>query len=399
MDYEKERGKIDFLLLLAVLLITIFGLYIVLSATYYQNILKTANDPFITVKREFKFVLLGIAFMIAFMEIPLRFFKKPVLHYKRKMPILTFLKGNINFITFFMIIAVILVVLTPFVGVELNASRRAIKIPLINIKIAPADVVKFASILFFAKLFSNIRKNKTAYINVWVSTLIFGGITAFFILKQPNLSTTLVYCAIVGLMFFASDVKKTHLLLAIIILTPLILGYALANTEHIQSRLNTFVEKNDKKGEKVEKEFSLIGTKAQSTQAFLSIAEGNLFGVGIGKAYQSKYAMSYPERDFAFATIVEVTGFFGAVVLLSMYLFVIYRTIRIGIMSCNKELALICVGVAAMIFVQTTVHVAVNVGLFPVTGVNLPFISAGGTFKVVMIASMGIVLNISKQTR
>ncbi len=372
MDYEKEKGTIDYLLLFGVVILTFFGLYIVFSATYYRDIFGTSSNPFATFKREVLFVILGFFAMFFFTFIPMKFVRK------------------ISFII--MWVSIILLIVTYFVGEVRNGSVRWFSLGIFNLRVAPADFAKLASVIFFAKLFENLNRNRTIYKRTWIYTIFYAGLTALLILFQPDFSTTIIYVAIVGMMFLVSGAKLRHVVVVGLCALILVIGILyVTNKQYVLRRLYDYFKEEEST------EFSISGSEAQTQQAYLSIAEGEMFGVGAGKAYQNKYAMSYPESDFAFATTVEITGFTGAVLLISVYLFIIYRILRVALVSDDRYTAIFCSGIASMILFHALVHMAVNTDLFPVTGINLPFISSGGTFKLIMLSGIGFVLNLSRQ--
>jgi cell division protein FtsW len=127
----------------------------------------------------------------------------------------------------------------------------------------------------------------------------------------------------------------------------------------------------------------------------LAFGSGGLFGMGLGKGRQKFSFLPYPESDFIFAVAGEDLGFFGCILILALFLMLIYFGFRVAIECEDRFGSLLAAGIVAMIGVQTVMNVAVVIGLMPTTGLPLPFFSAGGTSISILMAAVGVVLNIA----
>ena len=134
----------------------------------------------------------------------------------------------------------------------------------------------------------------------------------------------------------------------------------------------------------------------QVVQSFYAIGSGGLFGLGLGQSRQKFLYIPEPQNDFIFSIICEELGFFGALSVILLFAVLIYRGIVIALNCKDTYSAMVVVGIITLITVQVTLNIGVVTGLIPNTGVSLPFFSYGGSALVFMLASMGIVLNISK---
>jgi cell division protein FtsW len=137
----------------------------------------------------------------------------------------------------------------------------------------------------------------------------------------------------------------------------------------------------------------------QSYQALIGLGNGGLFGVGLGGAERKMFYLPEPHTDFVFSILGEEIGFVGLLVVLFIYSFMIYRGIRIAMRASDKMGQCMAAGLTVALGSYVLIHAAVNAGLLPTTGVPLPFLSYGGASLVFTMSAMGILLNISSQTR
>lgn len=356
------KKVIDYPLFIITIALTFFGIFMILSATYYANINGISENPLVTFNGAVKEAAIGIAFMIFTM-----FFKAKWLK---------------DLSPYLLLFSVGLLIATLFIGIERGSAKRWLAIS--TYSFATAEFAKVASIFYFARVLSKINNSDKAYKNAWINLGIFGSLSAFLILKQPDLGTTFVYCSIIGIMLFVSGAKIRHILI-LVLCGVLIFLIAIKTSGYRSYRLDLLLNN----------EITLEGGGAQATQSKLSIAEGELFGVGVGRAYQTKNAMSQSESDYIFANIAETTGFLGSVVLMFAYVFFLWRCIIIALKAETAYASLVVVGVVSMVMLQALLHLSVNVGFMPPTGMILPFISSGGTSVVMLLGSVGVVLNLS----
>ncbi len=361
------KKNIDYPLFIITVVLTFFGIYMILSSTYYSNIFDESNNPLSTFYSVLKEVGLGLFLMTLAIFFPLKLIKKisPLL----------------------MIAAIVLLVLTKVMGISHHGATRWLKIYTMS-SFATSEVAKLASILFFARIFSKMNKNKEAYFDAWKKTLIFGGITCALIVIQPDLSTSFIYCFIVGVMIFVAGAKMRHIVLLVTIGFFIFLVAVFSEDYRMDRLVSLDSEISD-----------LTGGALQVNQSLMSIAEGGLFGVGPGQAYQSKNALFQIESDFIFASIAETTGFVGSVLLMIAYMIFVWRCVVIALRADTMFSSLIATGVGAMVGSQAVLHLFVTTKLGPPTGMTLPFISSGGTSVLISLISVGIVLNISTNTK
>jgi cell division protein FtsW len=211
-------------------------------------------------------------------------------------------------------------------------------------------------------------------------------ISTFLIAIQPDLGSFLVLCTIASTMFFIAGGSFFHLALggglAGILGLPIIL-----QKEYIRSRFIAFLMPDDPNISET------IGF--QIKQAMITIGSGGPFGVGYGKSIQKFGYLPEVKGDMIFSAMAEELGFFRLLIILSMFGILVYRGYRIAENAPDRFGFLLATGITTWIAVQALINIAVNLGLFPLTGLTLPFISYGGSSLVSILAGIGILLNIS----
>ena len=214
------------------------------------------------------------------------------------------------------------------------------------------------------------------------------GILCGLIVLEPNFSTACII-GIVGLsMVFVAGARFWHLagLLLMVIPTAAIVA---ASAPYRLRRIMGFLHASNHKGD--------IGYQAY--QALIGLGNGGVFGVGLGQGGQKYFYLPEPHTDFIFSILGEEIGFVGLLVVLSLFGFIVYRGIKIALNAPDKMGQLMAFGFSFVFGVYVIVHACVNTGLIPTTGVPLPFLSYGGMSLIFTMSSMGLLLNISSQSK
>jgi len=280
-------------------------------------------------------------------------------------------------------------VFTPL-GVEFNGAVRWVSIGGFNFQ--PSELAKVAVIFALAKYISN-DTNRVNTISGLFGAAILVAIPVVMVMLGRNLSTVIILCAIAFVMIFlASPYFWRWVALGGVAIAGLG-GYLLY--EHFIGEgfrgarfaawLDPFVDPT--------------GVGFQNVQSLYALASGGLFGLGLGNSNQKLYYLPEAQNDFIFAIIVEELGLFGAMIVLVLFGILVWRGAMAAINSRSVLGCLIGTGIVTMISVQVIINVGVVTNTIPNTGIPLPFISYGGTSIVVMMASMGMLLNISKYQR
>lgn len=363
---EKATKSGDFWLLAVTLGLVVFGVIMVFSASYYQSINESGN-PYTYLLRAGLWAVIGFVIMILLAAVDYR-------NYKKWAP---WILG----ISIFLLI----LLLIPHVGTEINGAVRWIKIG--PISIMPGELAKLAAIIFVAWFLGEqpwrIKSVTKGILPLFVLCGVYGGL----IMMQPNMSTAITVIMIIVLMMFVAGLHMGWFVgfgaAGIVGVAALIFmddgGYRL---KRVTSFLDPFED--------------ALGTGFQVVQSLLALGSGGLFGVGLGKSVQKNLYLPEPQNDFILAIIGEELGFIGIMCLIAAYIVLIWRGIHIAINAPDQFGVLLASGVVIMIAVQVVLNIAVVTSSMPPTGVILPFVSYGGNAQLIFMASVGILLNISR---
>ena len=276
-----------------------------------------------------------------------------------------------------------------------QAKNRAISwYDLGPISIQPSEFAKVITIVWLARCYEK-NKKMTSYTKslfpIGVCLLI-----TFLIFIQPDLGTAIIYTVIVGVMFLAAPIIKEIKTKTIFALLGLI---AFAGVVLIGSGKTVLLERQLERFDFTNPCDKLLTTGNQVCNCYIAINNGGLTGVGLGNSTQKYLYLPEPYTDFIFAIIVEELGIIFGVGIIVMYIFLLYRILKIGRDSPTNRGALLCYGVAVYIFLHIAINLMGIFGLMPMTGVPLPFMSYGGSFTICLIAALTIVQRVSVENR
>ncbi|MGN1311671.1 MAG: stage V sporulation protein E [Bacilli bacterium] len=359
---KKER----ILLIIAVVLLSLFGLIMIYSASNVWSEYKF-NDPYKYLKSQGLFLIISYIALFIISKVPYMEYKK---------------KANVIFLV---CVILLVLVLIPGVGSVRNGSRSWFGIG--GFGIQPSEFTKLGLIIFTSKYLSNnskeIRDIKKGVLPILgILLLIFG-----LIMLEPDFGTGVVIVMTIVVLLFTSGVKMNFFIkigilgligvVALIIIAPY-------RMQRIVSFINPW---NDP-----------LGSGFQIIQSLYAIGPGGLLGLGFGNSVQKHFYLPEPQTDFIFSIISEEFGFMGVLLVSILFITIIYSGFKIA-MKCEdlfgKYLAF---GITFGLAFQTMLNLMVVVGLIPVTGVTLPFLSYGGSSLLITMCGMGILLNISKNS-
>ncbi|MCD2262355.1 putative lipid II flippase FtsW [Dietzia aurantiaca] len=283
-------------------------------------------------------------------------------------------------------IGLLVAVLIPGIGSEINGSRGWINLGFFSIQ--PAEIAKFAFIIWASSVVA--KRIRTGY---WLD-LLFPAVVGFLVVAglvvvAPDLGmATAVTIAFLCILWFAGYPTR-HFVLVIAFGTALFGVLAVAFAYRFE-RIRTYIDT-------LRGDFSNPqGAAYQSYQGMLSLADGGLFGVGLGQSSAKWFYLPEATNDFIFAIIGEELGWFGAAVVVSLYLTLGWAGLRIAMRSVDPFRRLLAGTITATIVLQAFINIGYVVGLLPVTGLQLPLISNGGTSAVVTLTSLGLLANCAR---
>ena len=361
-----KRGQIDYQLLIVVGILLAIGTIMVFSAsapTAYDKF----NDAFYYLKKQLLMLAIGTAGMIAATFINYDFYKK------------------FSWYIYAAGIGMLLLVFTPL-GVDVNGARRWLDLGFTTVQ--PSEFMKFAMIILVARHLSlpgaklDKLKNLLFYIILLIPVIAI-------LQMQPHLSATVIIALTVVVLLLTAGMKLRYFT-SVVIAGALGVATLIAMAPFRAKRFLAFLEPFNPE--------NIRGDNWQIVNSLLAIGSGGWFGKGLGKSVQKFMYIPEPHNDFIFAIYIEEMGFIGALIVIILFAFLVYRGYSIAFHAPDKFSAFLATGITTIIAIQTIMNIMVVTSLMPVTGVSLPFFSYGGTSLIFLMFSMGILLNISKNS-
>jgi len=280
--------------------------------------------------------------------------------------------------------SVVALVGTYFLGHFAGGSRRWIPVPVIGTRLQVSEFVKLVIILLVARYLTEL---KTDELDIRDSLKLAGLvlIPAAMVLKQPDLGTALTYIAVLVVGAFLAGLNWKYVAAtAVVALLAVPIGYQYM-PEYQKSRLISYISPEE----------DPRGAGFQVLQSQIAIGSGGPLGKGLTKGTQTKLRfLPIPSKDFIFAAFAEEQGFVGVVVMLSLYFVMIMRIVQNAQTASERSGMFICMGVAALLLSHVLINVGMVAGLMPVTGIPLPFMSAGGSSIWSNFMALGLVGNV-----
>ena len=364
--------RFDMVFLLSVLLITIYGTLAVFSAgTAYAH--TRYSDSCYFIKKQTAWLIIGLAVMYIASRIDISLYQKYTLH----MYIAT-------------IVMLILVLAIGFVG---NGAQRWISIGPVTIQ--PSEIAKLTMIMMLSLYFSSNEKLATDQRNR-KNIFIFGtllpcliiSLPIFLVMLQKHLSCIIILGTIGLLLIFCAGINPRYIYIFCAIGAIGITFLALF-TDYTKERI--MVWQNPEA-------YKLTGGW-QTLQGLMAIGSGGLFGVGYGNSILKHCYVSEPANDMIYAILCEELGLFGAIMVLILFAFLVYRGYIIAMKTENNYARLLTLGIIIKMSTQVLLNIAVVTNTIPNTGISLPFFSYGGSSLIMMFFEMGIILSISRKAK
>ena len=359
----------DPLLLVTYLLLIVFGMIAVYSATIAHAF--SADNPFVYLRRSGVHILFALTAMLIFSRIPVRL-------WQHLAPI-SLIAG----------IALLALVLIPSIGVKLNGSTRWIEVA--GLKFQPSEFAELAFLIFVADYLVTRRGYMQEFMRDLVPILAIFTVFAALLLAEPDFGSTVVLGSVLILMLILSGMRWRH---TVTITGAAVLGMAcliLAKSYRLE-RLISFI---DPFGDPYDTGFQLV-------QSLIAFGRGEWFGVGIGNSVQKLDYLPLAGSDFLLAIIAEEMGFLGICTVIVLFVVLIWRIFHV---SWSAGAAgdtfgmLLAQAIGALIAVSALVNMGVNMGLLPTKGLTLPFMSEGGTSLIAYSAALGMIFSIERSSR
>lgn len=336
----------------------------VFSASIYTSSVKY-GDQYYLFKKQLIFAVIGLLGMYVISKIDYKIYEK---HSK-----------------LLLVISILLLILVLFVGGAKKGAVRWFQIGPLSLQ--PSEVAKYAVIIFCASSLSKMKDQIRSFTKGLLPFLFLIGVVSGLVYIQPNLSTALIIAMIIIAMVFVAGANLGYIMG---LGGALVVGaiYAILFTGFRKDRLAAYLDPTA----------NATGAGWQVKQSLLALGSGGIFGQGLGNGKQKMFYLPEPQNDFIFAHIGEELGLIGTLLILSLFLLLIWRGLRISLYAPDTFSSLLSFGIIFMVAIQVIINVCVVTNTIPTTGMQLPFISAGGSSLIFLMGGMGILLNISKTT-
>jgi len=368
------KGRPDFLLLVMTLVLVGFGLVMVFSASSNIAVIdKRYNfDALYFTKRQIVWVGLGTVIMLVLMNIRYQFFKK-------------------GFILYF-IPVLILLALVPFIGSERYGAKSWLGYGSLGIQ--PTEFAKLAIILYLGRLITKKGEKFRDFKRGLLPVMIVVGFICGLIMLQPDMGSAIILAACAAVIIIAGGSNLRQVFFSGIVVSTVValvisLAYAI-KPEPWQYRIDRFISFMDPFHDPQ-------GASYQLVNSLYALGHGGFLGVGLGNGIQKLHYLPLAYNDFIFAVIGEELGFLGGALFLLFYLAFLWRGLIVALRCPDIYGTVVGVGIVGLFAIQATINIGGVIGAIPVTGITLPFISYGGSSMLVTLASMGVLLSISRE--
>lgn len=369
----KSSNRVDFPLVIVVLILVALGLVMVLSASS-PSALAESGDSYSYFKKQAIATIIGFAGMFILTKINYDIYKS---FYK---------------IIYIFSILILFTVLIPGIGVESNGARRWIQL---GMQIQPSEITKIGLIIAIAGYYSDPKNKIDGFVNSCGKPLVAVLVPILILYKvQNHMSAGIVMAGITAVMIVMSGCQLKYIgymisagIGGIAVIFPFIKDKITDSfrSDRISAWLNPWENPR--------------GTAYQTIQGLYAIGSGGLFGVGLGESKQKYLYIPEAHNDFIFAILAEELGFIGCAIVLLLFSALVVRGVLIAIRAKDNFGSLIAIGITSLIAIQAILNIAVVTNSIPNTGISLPFLSYGGSSIVILLGSMGILLNISKSAK
>ncbi|MFC2950195.1 stage V sporulation protein E [Virgibacillus sediminis] len=365
----KKTGKHvpDYVLLAVIGSLLSVGMVMVYSSSYVWAEYKF-GDSLYYVKRQLLFAGAGVAAMFFIMRFPYNLWKK----YAKPILVLCFI--------------MLLLVLIPGIGMVRGGAQSWIGVGAFSIQ--PSEFMKLGLIIFLSAFLAANQKYITSFKKGFFPTVLLV-FTAFgLIMLQPDLGTGMVLVLTCMMLIFVAGARYSHFIgLGLIGLAGFV--FLIASAPYRISRITAFLNPWE----------DPLGDGFQIIQSLYAIGPGGLMGLGLGESLQKYFYLPEPQTDFIFAILGEELGFIGGTLVIGLFLLLFWRGIKISLDAPDLFGRFLALGIVSMLVIQTMINISVVIGLIPVTGITLPFLSYGGSSLTLTLCSVGILLNVSMYSR
>lgn len=294
----------------------------------------------------------------------------------------------------FYLVTIVLLVLVFFIGVKVYGATRWLSIAPLGMRLQPSEFCKLALVMVLSAMFASpmFKVNRLPCLLLGAGTV---ALPFVLVVREPDLGSALILLPIYLAILFTAGLKWRYILLAGVAIS--ILGGVVVLNEAMQFRPMLKEYQRDRIRVFLNPELDRTDTGYNSYQARLAVGSGGLTGKGIGEGTQNTLGFlpqTVSNNDFIFSVIAEEVGFLGCLLLLAAYLALFYSIIRTAFLTVDPFGRYLAVGIAGIFFTHCFINIGMSIGLAPVTGLSLPFVSYGGSFMLMGLAACGLLQSV-----
>ena len=389
---DNAGNGFDIPFLMLTLLILVFGVIMVFSASYARAYY-TTGQPMMLFTRQLVFAISGVAIMLLVSRIKIRTMSR--------------------WSMLLLVVSVLLLVAVLKIGIMVNGARRWLGIGTgtNSFTFQPSEIAKLAIVMAFAQMSCKFgRKMKTFKSGV----LPFIAITAVMVVLlglEPHLSAIVIVCVLAAIMMFAGGTQLRWFVIAGLVIAMaaglLLFSYFRARgsseegqnvtlSQVVQDKANGLGYAGKRITAWLDPDADPLGDGLQIRQSLFAVGSGGAFGQGLGRSRQKFLYLPEEHNDYIFAIVCEELGYIGALLILVLFALLIIRGFWLALHARDKYSSLITIGITSLLAIQVFLNVAVVTNLLPATGISLPFFSYGGTALWLQLLQMGIILAVSR---
>ncbi len=361
-------AKVDKTFLVITITLIVAGFFIFSSASLGLLAKESSNYSSIAFSQTVLGLLLGTVAMVTAVRLNFQFWRKTA------------------FYLFVFAIILNILVLLPSIGFEHGGARRWIMVA--GVSFQPSEVLKLAFVIYFAAWLASAKDRAKDFRWGLLPMLVLLGICGGLLLMQPDTDTFLII-VITGIAMLISAGGKWRWVFALALAGVIGLGFLAYTRPYVRQRIQTFLHPTA----------DSLGASYQIQQSLIAIGSGEMFGRGFGQSVQKFTYLPEPVGDSIFAVAAEEFGFVGSVLLLAIFLLFATRGLKVASHTPNAFGRLTIVGLVIMIIAQAFVNIGAMLGVLPLSGITLPFVSHGGTSLFLSLFEAGIILSISKSQK
>jgi cell division protein FtsW len=349
---------VSFILLLGLGLVTLYSVSL-------NPGLRIKNDELFFVKRQLVFLMIGIVVVLFLAMIDLDAIRR--------------------FLPIIVPVALLLCILTciPGIGIEKNGARRWLSIA--GLEFQSSEPAKLVIVLYLSHLFVKKQGRLDEIAASIIPAVIMTSVFVLFIYLQNDFSTSLIVMILSFILFFFSGIKLRWFVIFFCLVLPVILLFVFTEPYRVQ-RIISFLNPS----------IDPFGGGYQLNMARKAIAGGGFWGQGIGGLFRGSISIPEVQSDFIFAGWAEEMGFFGVILYFIVLIYFALRGFQVALVCTDRFRSLLAFGCVSAILIQSLMNCGVVCGLFPSTGIPLPFFSSGGTSLIVSMSFCGLIINVSR---